>query len=95
MFDESAYADAVRRCAEVAQRPAGARLVLSQIIDAAAEGAGLTASDLTGPSRVREVFVVRAEAMKIAREQGYTLVQIGSAFGGRHYSTVRQALKHA
>jgi chromosomal replication initiator protein len=55
---------------------------------------GLTMSDLTGPTRRREITVPRSIAMYLTREMtGMSLPQIGTVFGGRDHTTVLHSCK--
>jgi len=55
---------------------------------------GLTISDLTGPTRKREITVPRQIAMYLTREMtGMSLPQIGTVFGGRDHTTVLHSYK--
>ena len=55
---------------------------------------GLTMSDLTGPTRKREITVPRSIAMYLTRElTGMSLPQIGTVFGGRDHTTVLHSCK--
>ena len=55
---------------------------------------GLTMSDLTGPTRKREITVPRSIAMYLTREMtGMSLPQIGIVFGGRDHTTVLHSCK--
>lgn len=61
----------------------------SVIIDATAAYYSLSAEDLTGSSRRREITVPRQVAMFLCREMtGMSLPQIGQAFGNRDHTTV-------
>ncbi len=55
---------------------------------------GLTISDLTGPTRRREITVPRQIAIYLTREMtGMSLPQIGTVFGGRDHTTVMHSCK--
>ncbi|MCR4432967.1 MAG: chromosomal replication initiator protein DnaA [Caldiserica bacterium] len=72
----------------VVQRP----LSLADIQKTVASYFGLTVDDLVAKKRSREITVPRQIAMFLARElTDSSLLQIGSAFGGRDHSTVLHA----
>ncbi|MDO5435944.1 MAG: chromosomal replication initiator protein DnaA [Clostridia bacterium] len=55
---------------------------------------GITISDLTGPTRKREITIPRQIAMFITREMtGMSFPQIGTVFGGRDHTTVMHSYK--
>lgn len=71
-------------------------LTLQQVIDVTARHHGITADDLTGPSRTSSINQARQIAMFLCRELTSTsLPQIGAAFGGRKHSTVLHACQKA
>ena len=64
------------------------------IMQIVSEYYGVTLSDLTGPTRKREITVPRQVAMFLTREMtGLSLPQIGIVFGGRDHTTVMHSLK--
>ncbi len=79
-------------------RPAGESI--RSIAEEVAKRHGLTWQDLEGPSRVRRVFWARAEAMyrvRCVRWQDGTFrwgyPYIGRRFGGRHHTSVLNAVR--
>jgi chromosomal replication initiation ATPase DnaA len=74
---------------------AGRREVsLRRVINAAARHHGLTAADLVGPSRCRQVSQARGLAMYLARRlTTQSLQSIGDAFGGRDHTTVMHGIR--
>jgi chromosomal replication initiator protein len=69
--------------------------LVDEIIAHAAEVFGRTPTELTGQSRARPIVEARQAAMWALRQR-YPLLSlqtIGTALGGRHYSTVRHALQ--
>ncbi len=69
----------------------GRRRVITpaRIIDTVAAYFGVTASDLKGKTRTREIVVPRQIAMYLIREEtDVTLAEIGLALGGRDHTTV-------
>ena len=65
-----------------------------EIISSIARDHGLTADDLTGPSRVPAVCVVRRCAMKALRAKGWSTPRIGRLLN-RDHSTVVHGLRRA
>ena len=64
------------------------------IMDVVSDYYGVTLSDLTGPTRKREITVPRQVAMYLTREMtGMSLPQIGNVFGGRDHTTVLHSCK--
>ncbi len=67
---------------------------LRRVIGATARRHGLTASDLVGPSRCRQVSLARGIAMYLARRlTPESLQTIGTAFGGRDHTTVLHGIR--
>lgn len=59
-----------------------------ELISQIAREHGFTASDLIGPSRVREVCMARWRAMKVLRAKGRSLSSIGRTFNRDHSSVI-------
>jgi chromosomal replication initiation ATPase DnaA len=67
---------------------------LRRVIGATARRHGLTAADLVGPSRCRQVSQARGMAMYLARRLTQKSLQsIGAAFGGRDHTTVLHGIR--
>jgi chromosomal replication initiation ATPase DnaA len=67
---------------------------LRRVIGATARKHGLTAADLTGPSRSRQVSHARGMAMYLSRRlTPASLGTIGTAFGGRDHTTVLHGIR--
>jgi chromosomal replication initiation ATPase DnaA len=67
---------------------------LRRVIGATSRRHGLTAADLVGPSRCRQVSLARGMAMYIARRlTTRSLQSIGAAFGGRDHTTVLHGIR--
>ena len=67
---------------------------LRRVIGATARKHGLTAADLTGPSRCRQVSHARGMAMYLSRRlTPASLGTIGTAFGGRDHTTVLHGIR--
>lgn len=67
---------------------------LRRVIGATARRNGLTADDLVGPSRCRQVSLARGMAMYLARRlTPKSLQAIGTAFGGRDHTTVLHGIR--
>lgn len=67
---------------------------LRRVIGATARKHGLTAADLTGPSRCRQVSHARGMAMYLSRRlTPASLGTIGMAFGGRDHTTVLHGIR--
>lgn len=67
---------------------------LRRVIAATARRNGLTADDLVGPSRCRQVSLARGMAMYLARRLTQKSLQaIGTAFGGRDHTTVLHGIR--
>lgn len=67
---------------------------LRRVIGATARRHGLTAADLVGPSRCRQVSLARGMAMYLARRlTPKSLQSIGAAFGGRDHTTVLHGIR--
>ncbi len=65
-----------------------------RVIGATARQHGLTAADLVGPSRCRQVSLARGMAMYLARRlTPKSLESIGAAFGGRDHTTVLHGIR--
>lgn len=76
--------------------PTGSRrgITIRRVIGATARHQGLTAADLVGPSRCRQVSHARGLAMYLARRlTSKSLQTIGSAFGGRDHTTVLHGIR--
>ena len=71
------------------------RIVTTDSIqDAVADYYGITVEDLKGSRRSHEITVPRQIAMYLCREMlGMSLTGIGSAFGGRHHTTVISSIE--
>ncbi len=54
---------------------------------------GMTAGDLVGPSRKRPVVIARWHAMRVLRDQKYSLASIGRVFN-RHHTAVLHGLEN-
>ena len=69
-------------------------VTLRRVINAAARHHGLTAAELVGPSRCRQVSQTRGLAMYLARRlTTQSLQSIGDAFGGRDHTTVMHGIR--
>jgi chromosomal replication initiation ATPase DnaA len=67
---------------------------LRRVIGATARRHGLTAADLAGPSRCRQVSLARGMAMYLARRLTPASLQvIGAVFGGRDHTTVLHGIR--
>ena len=67
---------------------------LRRVIGATARQHGLTAADLIGPARCRQVSLARGMAMYLARRlTPESLQAIGAAFGGRDHTTVLHGVR--
>jgi len=67
---------------------------LRRVIGATARCRGLTAADLIGPARCRQVSLARGMAMYLARRlTPESLQAIGAAFGGRDHTTVLHGIR--
>lgn len=67
---------------------------LRRVINATARWHGLTAADLIGPARCRQVSRARGIAMYLARRLTPESLQgIGQAFGGRDHTTVMHGIR--
>ena len=67
---------------------------LRRVIGATARRHGLTAADLIGPARCRQVSLARGMAMYLARRlTPESLQAIGAAFGGRDHTTVLHGIR--
>jgi chromosomal replication initiation ATPase DnaA len=67
---------------------------LRRVINATARHHGLTAADLIGPSRCRQVAWARGMAMYLARRlTSLSLLKIGAGFGGRDHTTVLHGIR--
>ena len=67
---------------------------LRRVIGATARRHGLTAADLVGADRCRQVSLARGMAMYLARRlTPRSLQSIGAAFGGRDHTTVLHAVR--
>ena len=65
-----------------------------EILDEIVQESGYTVAELVGQSRQANVTAVRQEAMSRMREKTtLSLTEIGDFFGGRHHTTVINALK--
>lgn len=70
------------------------RILVADVVAAAAAVSGLRRSDLTGDDRHAVVTRVRLTAMAVAvRITGKSLPQVGAGFGGRDHSTVSHAVR--
>jgi hypothetical protein len=85
---------------EIYDRPAGPPHITNQfervkfIRSGIARFYGLTADQLNGAQRNANIVRARHEAMwLISKCTGWSLVQIGKAFGGRDHSTVISAIR--
>ena len=69
-------------------------VTVRRVINATARHHGLTAADLVGPSRCRQVSQARGLAMYLARRLTCRSLQsIGDAFGGRDHTTVMHGIR--
>jgi chromosomal replication initiator protein len=69
-------------------------VTVRRVINATARHYGLTAADLVGSSRCRQVSQARGLAMYLARRlTSRSLQSIGDAFGGRDHTTVMSAVR--
>jgi len=62
------------------------------IVGAVAHASGFSVETITGTGRYWPISNARMAAVAIARNDGLTLIEIGAALGGRHHSTVKDAL---
>ena len=70
------------------------KITADLIMQTVADYYGLMMSDLTGPTRRREITVPRQIAIYLTREMtGMSLPQIGRFFGGRDHTTVLHSCK--
>lgn len=77
---------------EVFARSEPKHVTCRDVIDAVAEYYSLSADDLTGPRRSKDIATPRQVGMYIARELvDCPLAAIGASFGGRDHSTVKHA----
>ena len=70
-------------------------LKFGEILKAATDAVGISAADIKGRSRDALTVAVRAEAMLIAHEAGYSTTHIGRVFGGRDHTTVIYLIRKA
>ncbi len=63
-----------------------------EVVTAVADAFGLSYEDLTGVRRFTQLVCARSVAVKILRERGNTLPQIGRYLGGRDHSTIHNLL---
>jgi len=69
-------------------------ITIRRVIGATARQQGLSAADLVGPSRCRQVSHTRGLAMYLARRlTSQSLQAIGTAFGGRDHTTVLHGIR--
>ena len=69
------------------------KVTIDGIQKTVAEHFGLRVNDLTGSKRPKNIAEPRMIAMYLSREMtDHSLVEIGSAFGGRNHATVLHAL---
>jgi len=69
-------------------------ITIRRVIGATARQQGLSAADLVGPSRCRQVSHTRGLAMYLARRlTTQSLQSIGTAFGGRDHTTVLHGIR--
>jgi chromosomal replication initiator protein len=69
-------------------------VTVRRVINATARHYGLTAADLVGSSRCRQVSQARGLAMYLARRlTSLSLQSIGDAFGGRDHTTVMHGIR--
>ena len=65
--------------------------LLHALIEDAAREAGCSIAQIVGRTRRRPIVWARQKAMRRAYEEGFSIVQIGLAFGGRDHTTVLYA----
>lgn len=66
----------------------------ADVIDAAANLFGVSIGDILGPRRHRHVVRARQVAMFVCRDlTDLSYPQLGTAFGGRHHTTVLDAVR--
>jgi len=69
-------------------------ITIRRVMNATARQQGLTAADLVGPSRCRQISHARSLAMYLVRRlTSKSLQTIGSAFGGRDHTTVLHGIR--
>jgi hypothetical protein len=73
--------------------PRGLPATVTEIIAAIAEDMDMTAGDLTGRARQREVVDARNLAFYVLVNRGSSTVQVGKWLGGRDHSTVIAGLR--
>jgi chromosomal replication initiation ATPase DnaA len=66
---------------------------VTRAMEAAAQVWGIAVNLLAKAGRSKAVADARQAAMMWLRQQGWTLIEIGVAFGGRDHCTVRHAVK--
>jgi chromosomal replication initiator protein len=66
---------------------------LDEIAKSVLKEFNITKAMLVGPSRLKNVVQARQRAMYLARQAGFTLMEIGAYFGNRDHSTVRHAIE--
>ncbi|NOD65797.1 helix-turn-helix domain-containing protein [Ruegeria sp. HKCCD6109] len=66
---------------------------LDLIVESTCKSHGINYTDLVGNCRFRRFTVARNEAYYIAQKAGFSLAEIGSAFGGRDHATIRSGIR--
>ena len=68
---------------------------LSKLVQDLADKSGFTPEQITGQRRIWPLVQVRQYGMLLARQAGFSLSQIGRAFGGRDHTTVIHGVRTA
>lgn len=71
------------------------RLTIASLIRAASVLTGVKEPILCGPCRQRRIVHIRWAIAVAAREQGYSLPQIGRALGDRDHATILYAVRQS
>lgn len=71
------------------------RAVINSLVDRAGELTGIPRGNISGQARDKETCLARFAVIRVAKDEGKSLAQIGRALGGRDHTTIMAGFRRA
>lgn len=71
------------------------RAIVGSLVDRAAELTGIPRGNIVGPTKDLDTCLARFAVVRVSRDMGKSLPQIGRVLGGRDHSTIHSAYRRA